>query len=43
MDTFKDKQQLDSLCTSGVAPWEIWKKQNGHSKAVVVNEPLCVA
>jgi glucose-1-phosphate cytidylyltransferase len=43
MDTFKDKQQLDSLCTSGIAPWEIWKKQNSHSKAVVVNEPLCVA
>jgi glucose-1-phosphate cytidylyltransferase len=43
MDTFKDKQQLDNLCTSGIAPWEIWKKQNGHSKAVMVNEPLCVA
>jgi glucose-1-phosphate cytidylyltransferase len=43
MDTFKDKQQLDNLCTSGIAPWEIWKKQNSHSKAVVVNEPLCVA
>jgi glucose-1-phosphate cytidylyltransferase len=25
MDTFKDKQQLESLCTGGVAPWEIWK------------------
>ena len=43
MDTFKDKQELDNLCTSGIAPWEIWKKQNGHSKAVVMNEPLCVA
>jgi glucose-1-phosphate cytidylyltransferase len=43
MDTFKDKQQLDNLCTSGIAPWEIWKKQNSHSKSVVVNDPLCVA
>ena len=25
MDTFKDKQQLESLCESGVAPWEVWK------------------
>jgi NDP-sugar pyrophosphorylase family protein len=23
MDTFKDKQQLESLCTGGVAPWEL--------------------
>jgi glucose-1-phosphate cytidylyltransferase len=25
MDTFKDKQQLEGLCTSGAAPWEVWK------------------
>jgi glucose-1-phosphate cytidylyltransferase len=25
MDTFKDKQQLETLCESGVAPWEVWK------------------
>jgi glucose-1-phosphate cytidylyltransferase len=25
MDTFKDKQQLENLCTVGVAPWEVWK------------------
>ncbi len=25
MDTFKDKQQLESLCEGGVAPWEVWK------------------
>lgn len=29
MDTFKDKQQLESLCATGVAPWEVWKK-NGN-------------
>ncbi|MGH9502228.1 MAG: glucose-1-phosphate cytidylyltransferase [Terriglobales bacterium] len=25
MDTFKDKQQLESLYTTGAAPWEVWK------------------
>jgi glucose-1-phosphate cytidylyltransferase len=25
VDTFKDKQQLEGLCTKGVAPWELWK------------------
>jgi glucose-1-phosphate cytidylyltransferase len=25
MDTFKDKQQLEELCESGAAPWELWK------------------
>jgi glucose-1-phosphate cytidylyltransferase len=29
MDTFKDKQQLESLCTGGAAPWEVWKFRNG--------------
>ncbi len=44
MDTFKDKQQLDSLCTAGVAPWEIWKTNgNGHHEATASNKPLCVA
>ncbi|MEW5977976.1 MAG: sugar phosphate nucleotidyltransferase [Acidobacteriota bacterium] len=26
MDTFKDKQSLDDLYSSGAAPWELWKK-----------------
>jgi glucose-1-phosphate cytidylyltransferase len=31
MDTFKDKQQLETLWGSGAAPWEVWKKNgNGH-------------
>lgn len=31
MDTFKDKQQLESLWGSGRAPWEVWKTNgNGH-------------
>lgn len=25
MDTFKDKQHLESLCSTGVAPWELWR------------------
>jgi len=25
MDTFKDKQQLETLCAGGAAPWEVWK------------------
>jgi len=30
MDTFKDKQHLESLYASGAAPWEVWKsKQAG--------------
>lgn len=30
MDTFKDKQQLESLCTGGAAPWEVWKTNGDH-------------
>ena len=29
MDTFKDKQQLESLYATGTAPWEVWKS-NGR-------------
>jgi glucose-1-phosphate cytidylyltransferase len=25
MDTFKEKQELDDLCTKGIAPWQLWK------------------
>jgi len=31
MDTFKEKQELDDLCTKGGAPWELWKN-NGKEK-----------
>jgi len=30
MDTFKDKQQLENLYSSGDAPWEIWKNNGKH-------------
>lgn len=36
MDTFKDKQYLESLSASGAAPWELWKRTNNlrHNIAV---------
>ena len=37
MDTFKDKQQLESLCAAGAAPWEVWKS-NGEKAS-----PTCGA
>jgi glucose-1-phosphate cytidylyltransferase len=34
MDTFKDKQQLESLWSSGTAPWKIWQTStNGKNGA----------
>ncbi len=27
MDTFKEKQELDELYSQGVAPWQLWKRQ----------------
>lgn len=43
MDTFKDKQHLESLYGAGVAPWEVWKTNcNGQSKAAVTSEIPCV-
>jgi glucose-1-phosphate cytidylyltransferase len=32
MDTFKDKQHLDSLYEGGQPPWEVWKDMNGRSE-----------
>jgi glucose-1-phosphate cytidylyltransferase len=32
MDTFKDKQQLESLCVGGAAPWEVWKTKINQDK-----------
>ena len=36
MDTFKDKQELDSLWGTGDAPWQVWKtngEEGGDAKA----------
>jgi glucose-1-phosphate cytidylyltransferase len=41
MDTFKDKQQLESLWGSGGAPWEVWKSNRGRvvvSKASAMSQ-----
>jgi glucose-1-phosphate cytidylyltransferase len=32
MDTFKDKQQLESLLLAGAAPWEVWKTNGCEGK-----------
>jgi glucose-1-phosphate cytidylyltransferase len=29
MDTFKERQMLDDLCTRGEAPWEVWRPAQG--------------
>jgi glucose-1-phosphate cytidylyltransferase len=43
MDTFKDKQQLESLYAGGVAPWEVWKTNgNGHTESWVASKAACV-
>ncbi len=43
MDTFKDKQQLESLCTAGVAPWEIWKRKDSRSIRIDLDrEAQCI-
>ncbi len=30
MDTFKEKQELDDLCSQGTAPWQLWKCQSNR-------------
>jgi len=43
MDTFKDKQQLESLCAGGAAPWEVWKTNgNGRTESSVASKAACV-
>jgi glucose-1-phosphate cytidylyltransferase len=36
MDTFKDRQQLETMWSSGTAPWKVW---NGHTKAPNSSSP----
>ena len=44
MDTFKEKQELDDLHSKNMAPWELWKRQNGGSTAACENgsEKACM-
>jgi glucose-1-phosphate cytidylyltransferase len=37
MDTFKDKQQLESLYATGAAPWEVWKNRAPALQAVAAS------
>jgi len=36
MDTFKDKQQLESLYAGGAAPWEVWRGNGNGLHTVTV-------
>lgn len=42
MDTFKDRQQLESLWGSGAAPWEVWKTYGETAVKVAANEIACI-
>jgi glucose-1-phosphate cytidylyltransferase len=44
MDTFKDKQELDSQWGTGSAPWEVWKNRQKKSGTPVAapSESKCV-
>jgi glucose-1-phosphate cytidylyltransferase len=44
MDTFKDKQHLETLYSSGSAPWEVWKA-NGKGRVINFSkgEAACAA
>ena len=36
LDTFKDKQRLDDLYSSGTAPWELWRNESNHRASAKV-------
>jgi glucose-1-phosphate cytidylyltransferase len=38
MDTFKDRQQLEEICATGRAPWQVW---NGHDEQPPVSSSAC--
>ena len=33
MDTFKDKQRLEALMDSGLAPWRVWEGADVETQA----------
>jgi glucose-1-phosphate cytidylyltransferase len=35
MDTFKDKQLLEDMCSRGEAPWEVWKSAKAQAQPEV--------
>jgi glucose-1-phosphate cytidylyltransferase len=40
MDTFKDKQELESLWSSGNAPWQVWKDNNHKTGDTKLSGPV---
>lgn len=42
MDTFKDRQQLEALWSSGSAPWHVWKENGKHSEDAKRPAPMLV-
>jgi glucose-1-phosphate cytidylyltransferase len=42
MDTFKDKQELENLWSSGDAPWQVWKPNNNGTGGTKVPVPMPV-
>lgn len=43
MDTFKDKQHLETLYSTGAAPWEVWKTNSNRGPMIPVrSEVACV-
>lgn len=43
MDTFKDRQSLESLWGSGSAPWHVWRGDNGGADDPKPSAPVPVA
>jgi glucose-1-phosphate cytidylyltransferase len=43
MDTFKDKQHLESLYGAGGAPWEVWKTNGNRQSNSIAKGTACVA
>jgi len=39
MDTFKDRQMLETLLASGHAPWELWKAAHADAHSNASNGP----
>lgn len=43
MDTFKDKQELERLWSSGVAPWHVWRTNGHKGEGIKPRPPMPVA
>ena len=40
MDTFKDRQKLEELYSSGSAPWELWKNTERPAQSLNIERPV---